>query len=261
MINKYTIIELIGKNKFDDSFKHLLIHFNKANNIELYKSKYKKAQQLRARHESLKKQQLDDTISVENFNTTKNKLTKAIIEFVDTLPDQFWNPELNKKIKIVEKENEHIPELKEYSKTTNDEEKPTINFPFIFFVIVLLLLTFALPSYFFHEYNKLELDRKNILTDKAWKIREMTNGAKFNLDKLEIESTVCNYAQFIQEIGLKSHTNYQIQYSIKTRNVLEICQGEKAGSNKWGAGVWINDEDNQLSEHVSYYNTNKCENV
>lgn len=85
----------------------------------------------------------------------------------------------------------------------------------------------------------------------------MSNGAIVDKYKLEIESTVCSYTQFVQEVNLKPYTNYEIQYSIKTRNVLENCQGDRAGSNKWGAGVWIKDEDNQLSEHKSYYNTNK----
>jgi len=147
MVNKDTIIELIGTDKIDSCFRELLNHFNNANNKELYKSEYKGAQQLRARHESLKKQQLDDIISVENFNTTKNKLTKSIIEFVDILPDKFWNSELQKEIRIDEKKNEHIPEVSESSKTTIGKEKPKSNFTFILFSIVLLFLTFALPYY------------------------------------------------------------------------------------------------------------------
>jgi len=254
MLKKDKIIEIIGNDKIDVCFKELSIHFKELLNTKTYKKEHDRLQLIKAQFQDLKVHKMDGTISFENFNIEKSKIRKSLIEFINGLPEEFWNPKLQNLNDVAKKQSDK--EKNEIEESPITIKNPKFKLPY---VIILSLLLVGVAYYLFHLYFVHRLDHKNILNNKAWKTQAMKEGAKFDLNKLEIESTICNYAQFVQEVKLNSGTMYTVQYSIKTKDVLEICQQEKAGTKKWGAGIWITNGETQLEKSKPYYGTNKWE--
>lgn len=264
MLKKDTIVEIIGKDNIDICFNKLLSHFKESIDISLYESEHESLQLIKGQFEDLKKQKIDGTLNFENYTTEKNKIRRSIIEFVNDLPEQFWNPELqsddkieNSQHSINARKDEQVNDLKNSKERISTSKKQRSKFLSKLYILFSLALIFTLIYFIYHLYYHHKIEHKNILDSKAWKTNAMEIGAKMNIENLEIESTVCNYAQFVQKVKLKPQTNYKILYSIKTKDVLDICQNRKAGNNKWGASVWITNDKIQLAKPKSYYKTSK----
>jgi len=246
MLKKDDIIELIGKDNLNDAFKKVLNHFSSAMKNDLYEEEYETTQLLKGRLKNIKKQQFRGVISNEDFNTEKNKIRDSLLDFVNDLPDAFWNQEFS------------IEEVgvKKIKKRKVGRSKLSAN-TFYLIILTVLSLSFMLGYYFFFKSPKYS----NILKTDAWqKSIDPNDSAKLNESKLEIKSKECTIAKFIQNIKLQPKTNYKISYSIITEDVLKACKNVDDNHNEWGASICIRDDQTKLAERKSYFNSKSLKN-
>ena len=95
ILNKNELLELVAENKAEKAFELLTHQFRTIIDKQnaFFKEEYSQLALLNGRLKEIKQQQLQGTIDSDLFFVRKNKINYALVEFLNKLPEFFWNLE------------------------------------------------------------------------------------------------------------------------------------------------------------------------